>query len=306
MESQAGKILATLVLLPTALLLVSSAAAQENDSDHRMTRDLVITEDTQIALLGRSGKAIIGSCKTEDPLWKGKIAIKNIGSDTIKVATRPAERLAPTAGRADDDRPPHVRVYVPNNIELQAEARLTHDLKEFGQELLELSVGEGQPKCRNYDAPPVFDERLSGRPGPLHVSDGPVPDEHSAWRIKKIQRALIEKGYPLRHGPDGDYGPETVRAVIAFLKERGQRPPPGVQERPPSPEIINLLFEALEIGDDAAPDTASISTGDECKRGVNLVPIYIELDPERAIRDENRANNRVQFTVAIDCSNVAR
>jgi hypothetical protein len=46
--------------------------------------------------------------------------------------------------------------------------------------------------------------------------------------------------------------------------------------------------------------------GDECIRGINLVPIYVEIDPERRVPDENRSNNRVQFTVAIDCSNIAR
>jgi hypothetical protein len=326
MDSKKSKLFGALLFLPLAVLLIGTSSAQDPKSDddkadRSSAPDLVITEDTQIALRGRTGKAVTGSCKYEDPLWEGKIALKNIGGAPVVVepATRrdrltpvPAEdRLSPVpTGRdeEDDDRPYHVRVYVPNNIELQAEARLSHDLDEFGQELLEIEIGRGKNKCRNYDAPPVFDENLSGRPGPIpSVPDAPF--EEYGWRIKKIQHALIQKGYPLH--PDGDFGPESARAALTYFKDRHIPPPPGIELKPLPPETVTFLLEALAIGVgeedvDSAAITGSVGGGDECKRGVNLVPIYLEVDPDRQIKNENRSNNRVQFTVAIDCSNVAR
>jgi peptidoglycan hydrolase-like protein with peptidoglycan-binding domain len=205
-----------------------------------------------------------------------------------------------------------VRVYVPNNIELQAQVRLSHSLEEFGQELLEIEIGRGKNKCRNYDAPPIFDENLSGRPGPIRLQAPAEPVGGYGWRIKAIQHALIRKGYPLSSGPDGDYGPETARAVVAFFRDRHERPPAGIHQRPLPPEAVGFLLEALGAGGEGESEeidtatTGSVGGGDECKRGVNLVPIYLEVDPDRKIMNENRSNNRVQFIVAIDCSNVAR
>ena len=312
------------LFLPLAVLLVSTSAAQDTDSDNKKVDqnsapDLVITEDTQIALRGRTGKAVTGSCKYEDPLWEGKIALKNIGGAPVVVdpePTRrdrltpvPTDRLSPvpTTEDEDDERPFQVRVYVPNNIELQAQARLSHTLDEFGQELLEIEIGRNKNKCRNYDAPPVFDERLSGTAGPLP----PVPDapfDGYGWRIKKIQHALLQKGYlcvltvtMVR---------KRSRAVETYFRDRHLPLPPGIHLRPLPPETVSFLLEALAAsGPEEEVDTGSTGTvggGDECKRGVNLVPIYLEVDPDRQIKNENRSNNRVQFTVAIDCSNVAR
>jgi hypothetical protein len=90
-----------------------------------------------------------------------------------------------------------------------------------------------------------------------------------------------------------------------------QPPPRDITLRPLPPETVSFLLEALGIpaGDEPPGHSdggTAVGIGDECRRGVNLVPVYIEIDPERAIPDEVRSNNRVQFTVAIDCSNVAR
>jgi peptidoglycan hydrolase-like protein with peptidoglycan-binding domain len=109
--------------------------------------------------------------------------------------------------------------------------------------------------------------------------------------------------------PDGDYGPETAAAVAAYFRDRRLPPPDGIHQRPASPETLSFLLEALAAGgesEEVSNITTGVVGGDECKRGVNLVPIYIEIDPERAIPNENRTNNRVQFTVSIDCSNVAK
>ena len=72
---------------------------------------------------------------------------------------------------------------------------------------------------------------------------------------------------------------------------------------------MKILLEALGIPDEPLPPPPTASGGaasSECIRGINLVPIYLEIDPLRQIPNEERSNNRVQFTVAIDCSNVAR
>jgi hypothetical protein len=326
MDSKKSKLFGALLFLPLAVLLVGTSAAQDADSDEKKADqssapDLVITEDTQIALRGRTGKAVTGSCKYEDPLWEGKIALKNIGGAPVEVEPEPPrhdrlspvsppDRLSPVPTNQqddEDDRPYHIRVYVPNNIELQAQARLSHTLDEFGQELLEIEIGRNKNKCRNYDAPPVFDENLSGRPGPIPVPDTPSPYDGYSWRIKKIQHVLIQKGYPVH--PDGDFGPESARAVLGYFRDRHIPPPPGIHSKPLAPETVSFLLEALAVGGEEDVDTGSTGTvggGDECKRGVNLVPIYLEVDPDRRIKNENRSNNRVQFTVAIDCSNVAR
>jgi hypothetical protein len=75
---------------------------------------------------------------------------------------------------------------------------------------------------------------------------------------------------------------------------------------------VRAILEALGVGPEPAPPPPVVTggtrgpSGDECIRGINLVPIYLEIDPERAIENEDRSNNRVQFTVAIDCSHVAK
>jgi hypothetical protein len=312
MSSHKSSLLVALLCLPLAWLSAGSSVAQGANgdaSDKNANPDLVITEDSQIAPQGRIGKAVVGSCKTADPLWQGYIALKNIGGAPVKVEGR-HERLATTGGQ-EEELAPHVRVYVPNHIELQGEARLSHDLKPFGQELLKVSIGQDAPKCRNYDAPPVFDERLSGQPGPIYRSEERErkgPADPLARRIKRIQAVLIDKGFPLSSGPDGDYGPETIRALIAFFKQRHQAPPPHFRQRPPRPETVHLLLEALGIGLEPPPPPPPPRSagGDECIKGINLVPVYVEIDPLREIDGEDRSNNRVQFTVAIDCSNVAR
>ena len=304
MNAQKSKVLDAVLLLPLALLLAGHSTAAESESDRRQTPDLVITEDSQLALLGKAGKAVIGSCKKDDPLWHGKIALKNIGSAPVVVEEKGSALPPIGAGEVARERekrgPPHVRAYVPNNIELRSDRWLTRTLAEFGQELLDIEIGGGKDKCRNYEAPPVFDERLSGLPGPIHVEhvDEGQPDAY-AWRIKKIQRALIEKGYSLTD--DGDYGPRTIKALEAYFKDHHQPPPRDITLRPLPPETVSFLLEAFGIPASDGPPLghgdggAAIGSGDECRRGVNLVPVYIEIDPERAVPDENRSNNRVQF-----------
>jgi hypothetical protein len=305
MDTKKSKVFGALLFLPLAVLLVSTAAAQDDDSQD--FPDLVITEDTQMG--ERLGKVVKGSCESNAPLWEGYIAIKNIGKATVPAKLEGEARWDPAAAaaaRASGKYWPHVRAYVPNNIQLKAEHRLDSDLGYLGQELVELSIGEGEPKCRNYSAPPVFDENLSGRPGPINL---PAPAESGGgygWRIKAIQHALIRKGYALSSGPDGDYGPETARAVAALFRDRRERPPAGIHQRPLPPETVTLLLEALEIDIGGEVETPGYSGDDECVRGINLVPVYVEIDPERKIVNENRSNNRVQFTVAIDCSNVGK
>lgn len=323
MNSKISKVFAALLFLPMAVLLVSTSAAQNTpparDDDTEASKvdsdqipDLVITEDTQMG--DRDGKVVKGSCEKDEPLWEGAIAIKNIGRSTVPWSLHDREArfdpLEAAKEAAEKNNPkvwwPHVRAYVPNNIQLKAEARLTYDLDYLGQELVDLSIGKGEPKCRNYGAPPIFDERLSGRPGPLRVPDGPTGGYGD--QIRRIQQGLNGKGYPVH--VDGDYGPETSRAVAAYFKGRGDRPPPGIHQKPLSPETVALLLDVLDERDDDNIETASPGPGyggdDECVRGINLVPVYIEIDPERRIKNENRSNNRVQFTVAIDCSNVGR
>jgi len=322
MNSRKSSVYVALLLLPSVSLLVGTSAANDVDrSDRITTPDLVITEDTRIALQGRKGKAVIGSCEFEAPLWEGKIAIKNIGSAPVEVededevdrdAALPRIGADAEAHRREvrerrSKLPPHVRVYVPNNIELQAQDRLSHTLDEFGQELVYIEIGRRKNKCRNYDAPPVFDERVAGNPGPLSLP--PPPIGGYGWQIKRIQEALMAQGYHLTAGADGDYGPQTARAVVAFFKDHNQPPPPGIFRKPLAPETVSLLLEALkpeEAGEQPTGSPGPIGGGDECIRGVNIVPVYIEIDPERKIEGENRSNNRVQFTVAIDCSNIAK
>jgi hypothetical protein len=283
-------------LLPLAAVLISPAHAGP---------DLVITEDTQLTLEDkrskRGVKAVVGSCEYAQPLWEGRIALKNIGDDVVKLESTKTGVL--TKETEPDELPPHVRVYVPNYIYLANQTRLTHALEPFGQESLHLEIGRNEEKCRDYGPPPIFDEALSGHPGPLEPTDGPYGGY--GWRIKKIQRALIDQGYPMASGPDGDYGPETSRAVAAYFKNLGQSPPREIYQRPLPPETVTFLLDTLGANgetEDAKEDRGS----NECVRGYNYVPVYIEIDPERDIENENTSNNRVQFTVEIDCGGVAK
>jgi hypothetical protein len=287
-----------LLLPPLAVLLAGPAAAQH------VGPDLVITEDTQLTLEGkrskRGVKAVVGSCEYGQPLWEGKIALKNIGDAAVKLPPR----TSVLGGEAEkEELPPHVRVYVPNYIYLTAQARLTHTLEPYGQELLRLQIGREEEKCRDYGPPPIFDEALSGHPGPLQPNEG-GPYGGYGWQIKKIQSALIDQGYPMASGPDGDYGPETSRAVAAYFKNLGQSPPREIYQRPLPPETVTFLLETLAPSGES--DDATETRSNECVRGYNYVPVYIEIDPERAVENENAANNRVQFTVEIDCGGVAK
>ena len=309
------------ILLLAALIANSTSTAVAN-GEQGTPPDLVITEDSQLALKGRSGSAVLGSCQTADPLWKGKIALKNIGATEIVVEEANVSQQNQSGGglqlpldvkKKEEliERAPHVRIYVPNNIELQDNERLTHNLKELGQELLELEIGEGVNKCRNYSAPPVFDSRLSGRPGRIVRRENPAPSTQSQYnlQIKRLQTALIEKGYSLRYGADGDYGPDTIIALQAFFKDSGKPPPAKFNYTPLPAEVVTLLLDALGVGDSVVAEEQVVHNvvgSDECIKGVNYVPVYIEIDPLRGIQNENRSNNRVQFTVEIDCTSVAR
>jgi hypothetical protein len=199
MNSQSGKLFVAVLSLQFAAFAGASAAQEGNRKAGDDSPDLVITEDSQLAPQGRMGKAVIGSCEQDKPLWEGKIAIKNIGRGLVKAKET----------RLEFDKPFYVvRAYIPNNIQLMDQKPLKNDLSEFGQELVRLSIGEGEPKCRNYNAPPVFDEHLSGRPGPIYAGGeggppppppgpGPSPEDKYGWRVKRLQHALIEKGYSL-------------------------------------------------------------------------------------------------------------
>jgi len=299
--------------LPLELLIVGASIAQEApeldngkaSEDWGPQPDLVFGEDSQLALAGRFGKAIVGSCQHEDPLWVGKIAIKNISGATVGVD--PASPSGVEIARREREGWPLVRAYVPNNIDFQAEGRLEHDLGEFAQELVKLSIGRNQNKCRNYDAPPVFDERLSGRPGPLYQSTAQTaaPADILGRQIRMIQTALIKKGYRLPSGANGDYGTETIEALKIFYKDQSEPQPPRMDLTPPSPNTVRILLGSLGIGS-PSPTASGGSGSDECIRGINLVPVYLEIDPQRHIPEENRSNNKVQIMVAIDCSNIAR
>ena len=341
MNSLKNIILAFLVSTPFLVIPVLSHAQSEDEKPNYsrsenyrgkngyqdIRPDLVITEDSQIALKGRSGKSVIGSCQDDDALWKGKIAIKNIGRATVQVLSpdldeddvrsdapldvftqkqreKARERAREEKEREQRDKyPPHVRVYVPNNIELFQEKRLSYSLKQFGQELLEFEIGKGENKCRDYRSPPVFDPYLSGFPKRGGYRSQSKQLAHR-WKVRQIQLALINKKLLSAH-PNGIYGPQTRTALKAYFKSLKRKVPVGVTHKELSPTLIRLLFEVLKIT--SKVETSVIyQTDSECIKGLNYVPIYVEIDPKRKIRNEKRNNNKVQFTVEIDCTSVAR
>jgi formylglycine-generating enzyme required for sulfatase activity len=351
------------------------------DVDTEPKPDLVIAGDTQLALSARNGKTVAGSCKLNEPLWEGKIALKNIGPATLPA--RPERELGPAilgpAMRIGPDHQsdwPHVRAYVPTNSQLHTQARLANDLGAFAQEAISLEIGREMPKCRNYDAPPVFDERLSGRPE-LYGASGsddcirginhvPIyleidPERQIAGENRSNNRmqftVAIDCSNVATSNPDlvftedtqlalsGRAGKAVVgscqvedplwegrisikniggAAVLAGPEQQDRLSPIMSQDLPPhvrayvptnselkdEKRLGNDLgesgqeFIALSIGENMPKCRASGS--DDCARGINLVPLYLEIDPDRQIPGENRSNNRAQFIVAIDCSNVAK
>ena len=86
-----------------------------------------------------------------------------------------------------------------------------------------------------------------GRPPTLELYDtGP-------W-VKKAQKLLLERGHNLgRWGADGDFGPDTAAAVVAFKKKSGLPPQPVI-----GPRAWKKLLEGPPKGD--GPKSSSVTS----------------------------------------------
>ena len=251
--------------------------------------DLVITTDSRIPLQG--------SCVKGEALWKGIIAIKNIGTGAAEFAPRDA--LA--GGRADDYA---LVVYVPQNIDLIAKEHLRSKLEPLDQKGIEIKIGEDkQKRCRFYNQPPRI-RNGSGRYDNVYNDDnyyrGPITSNTNAGRISALQRALISKGYSLpNYGVDGDYGTETRTALRAYYRDKGDTSPyiGGITiSRVGLDRVLDELGASVSVNDNAVACTAGARSKDVS------VTIYAVVDPYNQIDELNEANNSATFTVNMDCS----
>ncbi len=58
---------------------------------------------------------------------------------------------------------------------------------------------------------------------PTSPTSAPITSKLSKAKTKKLQKALIKRGFAIPAGPTGTYGPQTTRAVAAFQKSQGWR-----------------------------------------------------------------------------------
>ena len=272
-----------LFAIAAALILTPQIASAQDKPD------LVITTDSRIPLRG--------SCVKGEPLWKGTIAIKNIGTGTAEFGPRDA-----LAGGNGDDYA--LVVYVPQNIDLIAKEHLRSKLEPLDQKGIEIKIGEDkQKRCRFYNQPPRI-RNGGGRYDNVYNDDyyrDPIANTGNRGRVRALQRALISKGYSLpNYGVDGDYGTETRTALRAYYRDKGET----------SPYIGGANIS--RVGLDRVLDDLGTSVSDNdnvaiaCRAGARSndvdVTIYAVVDPYNQIDELNEANNSATFTVNMDCS----
>ena len=262
MRSVKSRHLVPAIALPLALLMPSGDLAEQD------LPDLIITNDSRIRL--------DGSCNTNEPLWTGTIAIKNVGYGEASIAL--------SAGGK-----PHLKIYVPDSIDMTDEKKLTRSLAPLDQKGVEVEIGQGLNKvCRFFSSPPTIGK---------HEIRYNVQTVNRVNRIRLIQEALIRNDYPLpKHGADGRYGSETRAAIRAYFRDKNEPVPGDIDRASLSNDTIELLTEKLG---------ASRNTINSCVRGARIkeVTVYAVVDPFNVIEESNEANNSAKFTVKIDCSN---
>jgi len=260
--------------------------------------DLVITTDSRIPLQG--------SCERDSPLWKGVIAIKNIGD--ADAAFGGGGGLT-DGSILDSSKPENVilSVYVPQNIDIKQEEGLQRALRPLDQRGFGISIGEGRlKKCRFFSKPPTIrqsDGRYSSTYGYGYGGDRrQVSTNLYDGSVRALQRALMAKGYELpKFGDDGDYGGETEAALRDYFADTGGALPSDISDRPISRATINDILSKLGA-------TSTNQNRKACTSGARgsreQVTIYAVVDPGDEIAEHDEANNSATFTVNIDCSNV--
>lgn len=261
--------------------------------------DLVITNDSRIPLQG--------SCKTGEPLWKGIIAIKNIGNAPAKFSSSTAAVLE-GIGKTSNGEDSTLVVYVPQNIDLLDKKTLRSELSPLDQKGVEIEIGTNRVKrCRFFNKPPrirIAHDRYD--PG-YRTGDNAGRNYYGAnanRRVRSLQQALINQGYPLpKYGVDGNYGSETSKALREYYKDRGQRIPAYAYGNTISSSNLDRVLAELGVNE---LDSAGSGGGEVCTAGARSsdvhVTIYAVVDPYNKIEELNEANNSATFTVNIDCS----
>ena len=257
--------------------------------------DLVITTDSRIPLQG--------SCERDSPLWKGVVAIKNIGD--ADAAFGGGGGLT-DGSILDSSKPENVilSVYVPQNIDIKQEEGLQRALRPLDQRGFGISIGEGRlKKCRFFSQPPTI-RNLDGRYSSTYGYNTRTANTiaNSDGSVRALQRALMAKGYDLpKFGDDGSYGGETEAALRDYYADNGGNLPSDISDRPLSQTTINAILTQLD-------STFSNQNRPACSTGARgareHVTIYAVVDPGDEIAEHNEANNSATFTVHIDCSNV--
>lgn len=205
-----------------------------------------------------------GGCSKDQPIAKGRVAIKNQGVDTADVNV--ADRLTRSM----------LVVYVPENIDMIDKRPERQKLEPFDQQGIAFSVGDGMVKRgRNFVAPGS---------DAYTTTDGSYLG--NAERVKEVQRALLELGYD-PNGIDGRHGSNTRAAIRDFQESIG-----AARTGTLTPNQLDTLFQKSGI-------TASSGTG---ARGETQVTVYVSVDPYNLVEESNEANNIWAFTVTIDCS----
>ncbi len=217
--------------------------------------DLVINEEDSYVLPG--------GCSVDEPIAKGRIAIKNQGKDIAQVNV--AERLTRSM----------LVVYVPESIDMIDKRPERQKLEPFDQQGIAFSLGEGVVKRgRNFD--------------PQQTSFKPDTDSSYARdpeRIRNIQQALLEIGFDPK-GVDSQLGRNTLAAIREFQQSIGE-----LRTGRMTPNQEELLYQKAGF-------TGGLGAG---ARGETKVRVFAAVDPYNLVEESNEANNSWSFTVTVDC-----
>ncbi len=277
--------IAYVFLLAGLILLPQTVRAQQ-------LPDLVITNDSRIPLQG--------SCKKGEALWKGTIAIKNIGTGPAQFGGSAAAVLE-NLGQAKESEDWTLVVYVPQNIDLLDRKRLTSPLAPLDQKGIGIEIGTNKIKrCRFFNKPPKID--YANRRFSRYDDDDDDEYDVVRRRVKALQIFLIEwrdDSLP-KYGVDGSYGSETSRALRAYYRAKDLEVSPYAEGNTISIKGLDRVLDELGV-EDYSTSSSKICTTGARSDDVN-VTVYAVVDPYNQIEELNEANNSATFTVNIDCS----
>ncbi|MGX9787910.1 FAD-dependent oxidoreductase [Mycobacterium sp. MMS18-G62] len=191
--------------------------------------------------IGETRDALLGSCRTAsdgiDPLRAG------FGYLDIERAVAAVSAAPPSESEADDE------------------------MDETDTKVL---------TCPHFANDPDLADVLAGRLrlGAPGTSPYPAPVRSEGDAVRKVQRALVDAGYPLPSGVDGKFGPETGRAVVQFKKAHGITPDDPVV----GPKTITALDRECGAPTPTEPGTFRVSAS-----GRNSAAMAYQVPPRTPI-----------------------